>query len=180
MKNKLDLAHEHAMKMIDNKVFFESEQERVLSAWLYADLMQIESDKRSITGTPEAILKASNSKELNLKLITYDIDCYFDNANNTKRDADNLIQSIYELISGEVKNTDVIDWQPDFSKVPDWANFCVLVGDNTGIYRELYCEYEPEFRAEKNNWYSVIGRSTYGLQVCNSNINHADSLRKRP
>ncbi|MFV5507140.1 hypothetical protein [Acinetobacter sp. 197] len=42
--------------------------------------------------------------QLDVNSILHDIDCYFDNGlSNTERAANNLLQSIYEKLSGEVK-----------------------------------------------------------------------------
>ena len=42
--------------------------------------------------------------QLDVNSILHDIDCYFDNClSNTERTANNLLQSIYEKLSGEVK-----------------------------------------------------------------------------
>lgn len=42
--------------------------------------------------------------QLDINSILHDIDCYFDNGlSNTERTANNLIQSIYEKLSGEIK-----------------------------------------------------------------------------
>lgn len=66
----------------------------------------------------EAVLKAINEAgflvvpakakavpaQLDVNSILHDIDCYFDNGlSNTERTANNLLQSIYEKLSGEVK-----------------------------------------------------------------------------
>lgn len=43
-------------------------------------------------------------EQLDVNSILHDIDCYFDNGlSNTERAANNLLQSIYEKLSGEVK-----------------------------------------------------------------------------
>lgn len=42
--------------------------------------------------------------QLDVNSILHDIDCYFDSGlSNTERTANNLIQSIYEKLSGEIK-----------------------------------------------------------------------------
>lgn len=42
--------------------------------------------------------------QLDVNSILHDIDCYFDNGlSNTERTANNLLQSIYEKLSGEVE-----------------------------------------------------------------------------
>jgi len=66
----------------------------------------------------EAVLKAINEAgflvvpakaqavpdQLDVTSILHDIDCYFDSGlSNTERTANNLLQSIYEKLSGEVK-----------------------------------------------------------------------------
>lgn len=42
--------------------------------------------------------------QLDVNSILHDIDCYFDNGlSNTERTANNLLQSIYEKLSGEIE-----------------------------------------------------------------------------
>lgn len=64
MKTKLDYAHEYAMKHLENSKGNIAMTSLVSFAWDYADTMQSEADKRSITGTPEAILNGCNSTKL--------------------------------------------------------------------------------------------------------------------
>src|SRR5690606_24190220 len=48
--------------------------------------------------------------QLDVNSILHDIDCYFDNGlSNTERTANNLLQSIYEKLSGEVKAREPAD-----------------------------------------------------------------------
>ncbi len=80
----------------------------VAMAWAYADAMEVESKKHQ-SGVPEAILKASNSSQLDIQGILHNIDDYFDQAECTKtpRMANNLLAQIYEQLSGEVKTSEM-------------------------------------------------------------------------
>ena len=55
------------------------------------------------------------NKEI-IEQVLHEIDEYFDNSNNTLRGANNLIQSIYEKLSGEIEGN---SWQPEWSRIPD-------------------------------------------------------------
>lgn len=70
--NKLDMAHEYAMKCIGNpNVSVKTNNEIIAFAWQYADAMQAEADKRNNKetcdkniGLDSSVLKPSNSMEL--------------------------------------------------------------------------------------------------------------------
>ena len=54
---KMQMAHDWAMKMIEGNMRAADASDLVSRAWDYADAMQAEAAKRR-TGTPEAILEA--------------------------------------------------------------------------------------------------------------------------
>ena len=70
--NKLEIAHEYAMKCIGNpNVSVNTNNEIIAFAWKYADAMQAEADKRNNKetcdkniGLDSSVLKPSNSMEL--------------------------------------------------------------------------------------------------------------------
>lgn len=165
MKTKLELAHEYVIKTIGLGGYKQEHMCRAIEiGWNYADAMYEQQKERELKGVPEAILKASKSNGLNLESITHDIDCYFDNANNTKRDADNLIQSIYEQMTGEVKTSDIGDWQPDWSQAPDGVTKWVMNDDKSARWVTV---------VDGVSWYQIAPSFNYrgGWE---------DSLRKRP
>lgn len=51
-----------------------------------------------------------------IEQVLHEIEEYFYKSNSTLRDANNLIQTIYETLSGEIK---LSAWQPDWSRIPD-------------------------------------------------------------
>ena len=54
--------------------------------------------------TWQAVKAQAVPAQLDVNSILHDIDCYFDNGlSNTERTANNLLQSIYGKLSGEVK-----------------------------------------------------------------------------
>jgi len=172
--DKAKMAHEWFMKHGNPKTTKHS----LFLAWDYANAMQNEEDKRKPKGLPD-VLKMANSPQLNNESILHNIDCYFDNANNTKRDADNLIQSIYEHLTGEVKvnveTTDVSEWQPDWSQAPAWANYIAVYSDYCNA---SYFEKEPKI-ISGYTWGGTDGKSLL-TPIPVYTGNWKDSLRKRP
>ena len=55
--DKLTMAHEYAMKHLENSEGKITMHSLCLFAWQYADAMQAEADKRKEKGVPEAILE---------------------------------------------------------------------------------------------------------------------------
>lgn len=53
--DKLKLAHEWAMKIIEGNMRAADASDLVERAWQYADAMQAEDDKRKPSGLPEAL-----------------------------------------------------------------------------------------------------------------------------
>lgn len=106
--DKLTMAMEMIVAEVRRVGICSIDSEKVADAWNIADAMQAEADKRQ-GGVPEAILKASNSRELDIQAVLHDIDDYFDQAECTKtpRMANNLLARIYEQLSGEVKTSEM-------------------------------------------------------------------------
>lgn len=109
------------------------------------------------------------NKEI-IEQVLHDIDTYFDNSNNIIRDSNNLIQSIYENLSGEIKTS---EWRLDWSQAPIWANW--WCADKIGIH---WFEYEPKY-VGNFEWYDD-GVGKYKLAPSfNYQGNWKDSLHKR-
>ena len=146
-------------------------------AWDYADAMQAEADKRKLKGLPD-VLKLADSPQLNNESILHNIDCYFDNANNTKRDADNLIQSIYEHLTGEVKvnaeTTDVSEWQPDWSQAPDGYDWWAIDRDG------FSCWHKSKPNTQSGIYFWIRLPTAKNAPSFNYQGDWEDSLRKRP
>lgn len=189
--DKLTMAHDWAMKHGSPDNF----KLTVDEAWEYADAMQAEADKRINTDRPDIFTKdmhgncrhmhktlhgaecfdcgealnLSNSKPLESAL--HNIDCYFDKTDNTQRDANNLIQWIYERLSGEVLN--LSDWQPDWSVAPVECKYWAMDADNSAYFFKR----EPEI-TNGNGW------DFGGLMQSNEGHDYQgdweDSLRERP
>ena len=172
--NKLEMAHQWAMKHGKSDTIGDR-LNMVKYAWDYADAMQAEDDKRNPKGFPD-VLKVADSPQLNNESVLHDIDCYFDNAKNTKRDADNLIQSIYEHLTGEVKTNAVIEWQPDWSQAPSWAVAWAM--DMSG---ECYWHSgSKEPKVDNHIFESSADGHTFEAPSFGYKGNWQDSLRKRP
>lgn len=91
MKSKLDLAHDWAMKALD-EWYVTNTDDLVDAAWIYADAMYAENEKR------EKIEAGEKRKQMRELL----------NADNT-------------FIEKEGRHFDDVEWKPDWSQAPDWA-----------------------------------------------------------
>ena len=134
--NKLDMAHEYAMKCIGNpNVSVKTNNEIIAFAWQYADAMQAEADKRNNKetcdkniGLDSSVLKPSNSMEL--------------------------------------------EWQPDWSQAPDWANWWAIDKDLVSFWHED----KPKFDEVEFYQCGVF----CDAPSFNYQGNWQESLRKRP
>lgn len=151
-----------------NKVGDEVEGVRVFMAesrlkgeWFVIKNETLDSMLEKLNRVPES-LRMAHPPQLKSESMLHDIDCYFDNSNNTKRGADNLIQSIYEQLTGEFKATDLSEWQPDWSQAPR--------GDVVGW--KMKTKEQAIWLAQDGGYYLA---PSFGYQG-----NWKDSLRKRP
>lgn len=160
--DKMTMAHEYVMSRLSNpKVTWSSDNLKIIvnHSWDYADAMQAESDKRSIIGVPEVILKASNSSELD--------DC----DHHWKELTDHKICKICNKREGFIPW--VKDWQPDWSQAPDYCHFfCVVFNGGYGFFTDIYPELMDDC------FYVGCG----GLMIEDHGYigNWQDSLRERP
>lgn len=171
LDKKLELAHEYAMKHIQED-FDINYPVLVVEAWQYADAMEAEYNNRKQEQTVEDIyqdvglfLNMADSPQL--EQVLHDIDCYFDKTDNTQRDANNLIQSVYERLSGGVlnpSNSMELEWQPDWSVAPEWA-------DRWGINSWVSSKLDPFWMSDDR----VQEAPSFNYQG-----DWKDSLRKRP
>ena len=142
--NKLQMAHEYAIALINSDCEMQFDK-FIRLCWNYADAMQAEADKRE---KEESEKKRADIREM-LK------------ANNT-------------FVEPEGQHFDDVEWQPDWSQAPSWANWWAVDLDlaqahwygaeptiNTITWRRRTrtCKQAPSFNYQ-GNW--------------------QDSLRKRP
>ena len=97
--DKLTMAHQMALAIQGTKLLHDMELVSEM-AWKYADAMQAEADKRNKAESQE---KRKQMRELL-------------NACNT-------------FIEKEGQHFDDVEWQPDWSQAPDWANWWALDKD---------------------------------------------------
>ena len=122
----------------------------VIDAWKYADAMQAEADKRE---KEESKKKRADIREM-LK------------ANNT-------------FVEREGQHFDDVEWQPDWSDAPDWANWwCLSV-----MHGAMWFSREPI--CTKSTWVMLndvkfCAASFDEAPSFNYQGNWQDSLRKRP
>ena len=122
-------------------------------AWQYADAMQAEADKRN---KAEAEQKRNAVREML-------------NADNT-------------FLEKEGQHFDDVEWQPDWSQAPEWANWWVATADREGkISGGWFYENEPELGAGKGpSVYYSPSRSSILTDSFGYTGDWRESLRKRP
>lgn len=118
------------------------ERRIAFDAWTLADAMQAEADKR------EKEEAAQKRKEIREML----------NAPNT-------------FVEREGQHFDDVEWQPDWSQAPEWANWWCI----TNIGSALFYDEKPR----------VFNNGFFGSTCCHAPTfdyqgNWQDSLRKRP
>lgn len=149
MKSKLDLAHDWAMKALD-EWYVTNTDDLVDAAWIYADAMYAENEKR------EKIESEEKRKQMRELL----------NSDNT-------------FIEKEGQHFDDVEWQPDWSVAPD-SKVQYFAVDESGIggwyvNKPTLCFdhwYWSGFR-ERLDEYDNAPSFNYSGHWC-------DSLRKRP
>ena len=102
--DKLQMAHEFAMKLIECRATNKTE-DIIRLGWEYADAMQAEADKRN---KAEAEEKRKQMRELL-------------NADNT-------------FIEKEGQHFDDVEWQPDWSKAPDGFDWWAIDKDGLSYF----------------------------------------------
>lgn len=151
--NKLEMAHQMALMLLKNAPL-EEVSNAISTAWQYADAMQAEADKRN---KAEAEEKRKQMRELL-------------NADNT-------------FIEKEGQHFDDVEWQPDWSQAPEWANWWAFDGFSKRAnwyidkpYLDDDSEVELEWNIDlKTNTETYMCAPSFGYQG-----NWQDSLRKRP
>ena len=140
--NKLQMAHEFMMKKMETETI-DNHWELFYSSWRYADAMQAEADKRE---KEESEKKRADIREM-LK------------ANNT-------------FVEREGQHFDDVEWQPDWSQAPEWADWWAIDKDLVSFWHED----KPKFDEVEFYQCGVFcDAPSFGYQG-----NWQDSLRKRP
>ena len=149
MKTKLEMAHEWAMQAIDTGYVCETGT-LVIEAWQYADAMMVEADKRS---KAEAEQKRKAVREIL-------------NAPNT-------------FVEREGQHFDNVEWQPDWSQAPDWANWWAM--DEDKKTRWIYSELEQPYTSDTFLRWFALGRfDSEDAPSFGYTGDWRNSLRKRP
>ena len=147
--DKAKMAHEWAIARLASGAGFMT-SEIVEDSWKYADLMQAEADKRE---KEEAAQKRKEIREIL-------------NAPNT-------------FVEREGQHFDDVEWQPDWSQAPDWANWwCLSV-----MHGAMWLSREPI--CTKATWAMLndvrfCASSFDDAPSFNYQGNWKESLRKRP
>ena len=155
MKTKLEMAHDYAMKHIQEGWDINYDV-LVVDAWQYADAMQAEADKR------EKEEAAQRRKEIREML----------NAPNTfvEREGQH-----FDDVADACKTYGSSDeWQPDWSQAPSGYDWFV-VGGRSG--KGFFCLVEP---AIVKDHYWFVGEDCLSVGKHNYQGDWRNSLRKRP
>ena len=162
MKTKLEMAHEYAIALINSDCEMQFDK-FIRLCWNYADAMQAEADKRNKTEAEQKRTPKVSRFERS------------DAVKEVLNRAENM---------GLIKPKAVDEWQPDWSRAPDWANWWVATANQSGkITGGWFYNAKPEFGFG-------VGPSVYYSMNGNNNVISADSfgytgdwrnsLRKRP
>jgi len=143
--NKLEMAHQMALMLLKNAPL-EEVSNAISTAWQYADAMQAEADKRE--------KEESEKKRADIREMLKD--------NNT-------------FVEREGQHFDDVEWQPDWSQAPAWANYIAVYSDYCNA---SYFEKEPKI-ISGYTWGGTDGKSLL-TPIPVYTGNWQDSLRKRP
>ena len=149
--DKAKMAHDYLLKLMETNPKLNAKYATEF-VWEMVDAMQAEADKRN---KAEAEQKRKAIREMI-------------NADNT-------------FLEKEGQHFDDVEWQPDWSQAPSWANLWVAIANSKGeISGGWFFSKEPEIgKGDGVSVYYDGGDSTltgsFGYQG-----NWQDSLRKRP
>ena len=149
MKTKLEMAHDYLRDIVSNWEYDDS-FDPVAEAWKYADAMQAEADKRN---KAEAEQKRKAIREMI-------------NADNT-------------FLEKEGQHFDDVEWQPDWSQAPEWANWWAM--DENKNTRWIYSELEQPYTSDiLLRWFAVGKFDSVDAPSFGYTGDWRNSLRKRP
>ena len=154
MKTKLEMAHDYAMKHIQEGWDINYDV-LVVDAWQYADAMQAEADKRECKERTDVLL--------------------------TKDKDGNCLHFHHEF--GHKKCMDcgasLEEWQPDWSQAPEWANWWAM--DENKNTRWIYSELEQPYTSDIFlRWFAVGKLDSADAPSFGYHSDWRNSLRKRP
>lgn len=190
--DKLKLAHDWAMKIIEGNMRAADASDLIERAWNYADAMQAEAEERK---KAEAEQKRKEVREILNDANTFieregqhfdDLAPTWDQGPNvlTTEDAEkykNMIKREFDLYNNpppKIKKWKSIhaeesDWQPDWSQAPDNAKYWAMDKDHTANF----FKNKPEI-TNGNGW--DFGGVMQSNNSHNYQGNWQDSLRERP
>ena len=149
MKTKLEMAHDYLRDIVSNWEYDDS-FDPVAEAWKYADAMQAEAEKRK---KEEATQRRKAIREMI-------------NADNT-------------FLEKEGQHFDDVEWQPDWSQAPEWANWWAM--DENKNTRWIYSELEQPYTSDIFlRWFAVGKFDSEDAPSFGYTGDWRNSLRKRP
>lgn len=150
--NKLEMAHEYAKELVANYGDVMQFSEVLAKSWWLADAMFAEFEKRE---KEEAAKKRVEIQKLL-------------NADNT-------------FVEREGQHFDDVEWQPDWSLAPKWAEYWFATWDGNQITDGIWAEKEPVLVDFQNgvSGYSHLGRTEFSPSFGYTG-DWRDSLRIRP
>ncbi len=155
------MAHEYAILILG---FGRKEnlKELVDESFRYADAMQAEADKRKITGVPDAISGFKSGGCISKK---------------NPEISEIVSPTEYFFYGNEIlipSNSMELEWQPDWSQAPGWANYWRLLENDSFVWlsHNFIPDTDINFRPIGYNWDFALSFNYQG--------NFKDSLRKRP
>ena len=134
------MAHDYAIEMLKRG---DPERSIAFVAWLMADAMQAEADKRN---------KAEDEKK--------------------RADIREMLKADNTFIEREGQHFDDVEWQPDWSQAPEWADWWAIDKDLVSFWHED----KPKFDEVEFYQCGVF----CDAPSFNYQGNWQDSLRKRP
>ena len=144
MKTRLELAHDYLRDIISNWDF-DDNFDPVAQAYEYADAMLAENEKRE--------QEAGKKKRAEMRELL--------NANNT-------------FVEKEGQHFDDVEWQPDWSVAPDWANWWSFDSESPYWWSDKPKDNDKTWFCYDVYW--KCGKApSFGYTS-----NWQDSLRKRP
>lgn len=175
MKTKLEMAHEYAMHHITDPQYKNADDLDIISwAWDYADAMQAEADKR---------IKAKAEKDAEKSKVFFE---------RLTKNEDGSCKHFHTTLNrgecfdcGEKLNmadSPQLEWQPDWSQAPEWANWWVAVANQSGkITGGWFYDVKPEFGfGDGPSVYYSPSRSSILTDSFGYTGDWRNSLRKRP
>ena len=202
MKTKLEMAHDYAMKHIQEGWDINYDV-LVVDAWQYADAMQVEADKRE---KEEAAQRRKEIREMLNAPNTFveregqHFDDFCSDEIQAQRDAElygtGFLKVTYDSDGVKYERLDpktisvcssnigldsqvLKDWQPDWSQAPVWANWWAM--DENKNTRWIYSELEQPYISDMFLRWCAVGRfDSAEAPSFGYTGDWRNSLRKRP